>query len=552
LSDHTRLSGRGRLLALVGGSVVALLVVTVVVLAASGSRGAGAKLVLPTRDGPPLQSIFEADVQLVGNPAATLDQLRRLGVDTVRLYVPWGALDGRPPIAPDPTSRTPPAGFDATNPASYPATGWAPYDTVIRDAAARGIAVDFTLAPPPPLWAAGSGAPNPSQHPYWEPSAADFGQFVSAVGTRYSGHYTPPGATTPLPRVSFWAIWNEPNLGIDLAPQAIDNSAVEVSPRSYRALVGAAWNALQATGHASDTILIGELAPAGESAPPYPGNFANMVPLRFLRALYCVDSSYTPLQGAAAAARGCPTTSAGSAQFARDNPALFHASGIADHPYSQGLAPDVSTPDEPDYAELANLPELEQSLDRLQRAYGSSTQFPIYSTEFGYQTRPPDLERGVVTPAQAALYLNWAEYISWRDPRMRSYDQYLLVDGLSGVFASALEYPTGTPKPGYYAYRMPLFLPTASASAGQSLEVWGCVRPARYARLDSGRTQRARLQFQPAGGRSWTTVRTIALADPYGYFDVAQAFPSSGHVRVAWSYPHGPEIYSRTVDVEVH
>ena len=34
--------------------------------------------------------------------------------------------------------------------------------------------------------------------------------------------------------------------------------------------------------------------------------------------------------------------------------------------------------------------------------YGSHTRFPIYSTEFGYQTTPPDTEAGTVSPQQAA------------------------------------------------------------------------------------------------------------------------------------------------------
>ena len=38
-----------------------------------------------------------------------------------------------------------------------------------------------------------------------------------------------------------------------------------------------------------------------------------------------------------------------------------------------------------------------------------------------------------VSPALAASYLNWAEYLTWRDPRIRSYDQYLLIDPPRGM-----------------------------------------------------------------------------------------------------------------------
>jgi hypothetical protein len=58
-----------------------------------------------------------------------------------------------------------------------------------------------------------------------------------------------------------------------------------------------------------------------------------------------------------------------------------------------------------------------------------------------------------------------------------------------------------------------------------------------------------RIQFQPATGGPFHTVRTVPLSNRYGYFDVLQVFPSSGLVRLDWTYPHGPTIFSRTVKV---
>ncbi len=461
------------------------------------------------------------------------------------MFLPWKSL------APNPLSQVSPQGFDGSAPAAYSSRAWAPYDAIVRDAAARGIGLDLALVGPGPQWATTPGEPQPGPLGVWKPSTRLFGEFVRAVGTRYSGDYTPPGGRSPLPRVGFWSIWNEPNYGPDLAPQAIDYSTVEVSPRLYRGLLDAAWTALHETGHGSDTILFGELAPRGITVGDNPGNYSGMVPLRFLRALYCANSSFQELRGTAAAARGCPGTAAGSAAFARANPALFHASGFAAHPYPEGsLPPDVRAPDEPDYADLASLPELEQTLDRLQDVYGSSTRFQIYSTEFGYITDPPSRSIRGTPLARAAYYLNWAEYISWRDPRVRSFDQFLLVDGTVGNFASGLEFADGVPKPSFYAFRMPLFLPVTSAAKGNPLEVWGCVRPARYGGLRMGRTERASIQFKAAGG-SFRTIRQVALSDPYGYFDVRVGFPTSGSVRLAWSYTGGSTIYSRTVSVTV-
>jgi hypothetical protein len=536
---------RRRAAALVAVALAVLVAAVVVVVLAGGqSKPVVAKLPrLGHRVGP--ESIFNPSGLAGQDPVGVLDELARLGVSRVQVYVVWANL------APDPQSTTRP-NFDAADPAAYPATSWTTLDTIIKDATARKIGIDLAFTPPPPRWASGKGAPSPSTQPEWRPSAKEFGLFVRAVGTRYSGDYIPPGSSSPLPRVNFWAIWNEPNLGIMLAPETSHHSKVEESGWMYRELVNAAWSALHATGHGHDTVLIGEIAPAGATFGGAPGLFANMAPLRFLRALYCVDSSYRPLRGQAAALRHCPTDAAGSARFAADNPGLFHATAFSDHPYPQGLPPNKVTPDEPDYAELAEIPKLEHVLDTLQQIYGSKTKFPIYSTEFGYQTTPPDKEAGTVSPQTAAEYLNWSEYLSWRDPRIRSYDQYLLNDPASGSFASGLRTFAGQPKPGFYAYRMPIFLPVTETATGHPLEVWGCVRPVAYARRHSRHVAPVLIQFRPSGGGAFHTVRSLPITDRYGYFDVLQKFPGSGTVRLAWSYPHGPQIFSRTVDVVLH
>ncbi len=491
-----------------------------------------------------LISIFESGPQLRANPVGTVERLKRLGVDVIKVFVPWNE------IAPAPNSAVAPH-FDATNPSAYPAAGWLPWDAIVRDAAARGVGVDLTLSKPP-LWAAGPNPPKPGVHPQWKTSPRDFEAFMRAVGTRYSGHYTPPGATGPLPRVHFWSIWNEPNFGPDLAPQAIDNNRVEVSPWAYRRLADAAWTALGATGHGHDTILIGETAPRGTMLANSPGNFGGMVPLRFIRALYCVDDALHPLTGTQAELRHCPTTTTASKRFPLAHPVLFQATGFADHPYGQGsIPPNQVTPNEPDYADLAALPKLVSTLDGIMDAYGSSRRLPIYSTEFGYQTNPPELGAISTDPQTAAYYLNWSEYISWRNPRVVSYDQYLLVDPLqaSGFkgFATGLEFKTGVPKASYFAYRMPLYLPVRTFKHGQALQVWGCVRPARFARLATGSVQHVEIQFRASSVSRFKLVRTIALNGRY--FDTNVKFDSSGTVRLAWSYPDGQTIHSRNVDI---
>jgi hypothetical protein len=511
------------------------------------------------------EAIFQDDNALKANPTGTMQTLRDLGVTRVRVNIAWGE------IAPSPNSSKEPKGFKATNPGAYAAGDWAPYDAIDRAAEADGIGIFFTLDGPAPLWATGSGAPKGTTGYFrddWEPSDKQFGYFVKAVGTRYDGSYKPAGSATALPRVSFWSIWNEPNYGYDLGPQGVGaHQSIPNSPRLYRGLLDAAWSALNATGHSTrtDRILFGETTPAGENSW---GVFSNMKPLIFLRSLYCVGSNYQELRGSAAAEQGCPTTAAGSRSFRKNNPALFNASGFADHPYEEIFAPNKPThlcgsllcsgnTSDPDFADLPEVPRLARTLDRLNSVYGSHTHFPVWSTEYGFRTKPPDPHEGI-SPTKAADYMNWAEYLSYKQARLYSYSQYVLIDNPPpAYFDTGLLYPNGTPKPGYAAYRMPLYLPTTTMKSGQKVEVWGGVRPAGFAKQDTGQTQSVQIQFQTGSTGAWQTIDTVPITNSKGYIDLHLAFPASGAVRLAWTYPAGDPlltggtVYSRTVSVTV-
>jgi len=511
------------------------------------------------------ESIFQDDSQLMANPAGTLQTLRDLGVQRVRVNVTWNQ------IAPQASSRQAPKGFTATNPAAYPASGWGIYDEIDRAAAADGISLDFTLNGPAPLWATGTGAPRGTTGYFladWEPSAAQYGSFVRAVGTRYDGSYKPAGSATALPRISFWSIWNEPNYGYDLGPQGTGTrQSTPNSPRMYRGLADAAWSGLQSSGHTtrSDTILFGEVTPHGLNAW---GVFSNMKPLVFLRSLYCVNSSYHELRGSAASAQGCPTTAAASRSFVKQNPVLFSASGFADHPYDEASAPNEPThlcgsklclgsPEDPDFADLPNVSRVESTLDHLNSVYGSRTHYAVWSTEDGVRTKPPDPVEGV-SQATAALYMNEAEYLSYKQSRVYSYSQYGLRDQPAPAdFDTGLENPNGSDKPGFNAYRMPLFLPVTSTRAGRKLEVWGGVRPAGYAKHDTGKTQSVQIQFEPGSKGAWQVIDTVTITNSKGYIDVHLAFPSSGSLRLAWTYPTGDPllsggtVYSRTQAINI-
>jgi hypothetical protein len=485
------------------------------------------------------------DPGLALNPVRRLEILRSLGVGIIRVDVNWSS------VAPDATSRTEPS-FDATDPGAYPAVNWQQYDTIIRDANALGIRVDLLVDGSAPLWATATGAPSGFAG-VWKPSAAAYGQFVQAVGTRYSGSYTPAGATSTLPRINYWEFWDEGNWGPAFSPQIQSGSPTVVSAIDYRSLLDNAWSALQRTGHGTDTIVAGSLSQDGSQVVTAT---ATTAPLTFLRALYCVNGSYQQLRGATAQALGCPST---RAAFAANNPVLFKATGIGLHPYPYGSPPNVTQFRDPNGAEFNEIPQFTRALDRLQRAYGSGRKLQVFNTEYGYQTRPPQTNKMFPTPANAAKYINWAEYLSYKNWRITTYDQYELQD--HGWFTTGLLTSGGSFKPSFYAYRLPVWLPVTVTGRGRSLEVWGCVRPANFARIDTGQSQYVEIQFAAGSRGGFRNLTRVRITNSRGYFDVRVKFPSSGRVRLAWEYPRGDAkladplkpgegwIYSRTTSI---
>jgi hypothetical protein len=500
----------------------------------------------------PLESMFQDDRELIYSPTTTviraLNALQALGVDRLRITVLWSA------IAPGAGSRLRPAHFRAFDPAAYPSGAWAPYDRVLELARARGIAVDFDLTAPGPLWAMRSRAPAARQADHYEPSASEFGRFVLAVGRRYTGDYRAPGAVAPIPRVDYWSIWNEPNQPGWLAPQrrmADGISAIE-SARLYRGYVDAAFAALRRSGHRSDTILIGELAPEGEERS---GLSSPVPPIPFLDALYCVAADHRPLSGAPARALGCPGARAPTG-FVTAHPGLFGATGFAHHPYSFFLPPAAGMSD-PNFAPLSELSRLERGLDEIFATYSVARRLPLYLTEYGYETDPPNPFRGV-SPSLQAAYLDQAAYLAWRDPRVRTLSQFLLVDSPPdrayprgsvrywSTFQTGLVYLRGVPKPAFYTYALPIYVPRPQFARGDGVEVWGMLRAAR-----NHTRQQARIQWRATGGSAWRTLLVLSTRDPTGALEARVSPPGTGLVRIAWTAPSGLVLGSRQVAVRV-
>ena len=500
------------------------------------------------------ESTFQDDSLLVyGTPAEqsnALDIMKALGVDRVRVTIYWRL------VAPDPDSTTKPK-FEAADPNAYPSSNWDRYDTLVRLAALKGMELNFNVSAPAPAWAT-SNAPRADVADVANPDPGEFGKFVQAVGARYTGAFTPPSSSSassdaagPLPRVNYWSIWNEPNQGGWLSPQW--QSGQPYSPRLYRSLVDSAWSALGATGHQSDVVLVGETAPKGSNAK---SATSGMKPLVFLRALYCVDQSLHPLQGSAADAVGCPAQNNAS-DFVAAHPALFALTGLAHHPYNSPLPPNLKSRD-PDFVALADTPRLVKFINRVLSAYGQARQggLPIYFTEYGYQTKPPD-PLGISWARQAS-YLNETEYMEWSFRAVRSSSQFLLVDDKPnsnfppgsikywGTFQTGLLELDGSRKASFFSYPVPIWLPRTRVRAGKRFVVWAMRRD-----TNNGDPQTGTVQFAGLHGRRYKNLKTVTTTDPRGYLETKVAVRRSGTVRMAWHNAGGGLTYSRPVKLTV-
>jgi hypothetical protein len=510
---------------------------------------------------PTQESMFQDDNLIVyGSPQVvtqTLSRLKALGVDRIRVSVFWKL------VAPSPDSPAKPV-FNAADPGEYPPGAWDRYDRIVRLAAKLGLGVDFNVTSPAPNWATGTPQRSDIDETY-DPDPREFYAFMVALGRRYSGSYYLPDGSA-IPRVDYWTIWNEPNQSGWLTPQWAPDprkprSLIEASPRIYRGLVDAAWVALQGTFHNTDTILIGETAPKGLEKPPFSDPRAitrSMDPLRFIHRLYCLDDNLQFLQGSEAEVNGCPTANqAGS--FPEAHPGLFKMTGYAHHPYELTFAPNRAPLYPKRWVTIANLRDLTKTMVHVFQRYaqplpGGGNTMPLYLTEFGYQTNPPD-PLGVSMAKQAA-YLNQSEFITYRNPSVRALAQFLLVDDKPvanappserwSTFQSGIVQLNGHHKPSFRAYELPIYLPKVHVRPGKKVRVWGLVRMAA-----NGPTQPVIIQLRGLKSRKFRRLATRLTAPGPGYLDTMLKVPHSGYLRLAWTAPNGRIYHSRAVAVFV-
>lgn len=429
--------------------------------------------------------------------AQTVAAWKALGVDDVRVFVRWVA------VAPGSASRTVPAGFDAADP-DDPQYTWNYLDDAIALLRANGITPILTVTGSGPLWSSQDPARG---NPRYKPDPVKFGQFAGAVAKRYGS------------AVDRYIVWNEPNIPAWLQPQfACTGSGARkrctpAAPQVYRSLYVAGSAAIHAADPGAQ-VLMGALAPRGSN--PTSTN-AKVRPLAFLRALGCVTRSYR-------------RDRTGACRTAKP----FRADAIAYHPHSVLMSPSQHAP-LADEAAIDDLPRLESAIDRT-AAHGifkpsHGARFSLYLTEYGYQTNPPDPISGVSTTRQAA-WTQQAEYIAWRDPRVKAIVQYEYQDeptksntDQTDPFASwqsGLLFANGRPKPLLAAFPNPFFVDVRPRA--RLARFWGQVRP--------GTVHQVTLQKRTGGG-AWTPVRSFTTT-AYGVWTAQLPVTAAADYRYSY------------------
>lgn len=507
----------------------------------------------PARANSQMVSIMMDDDQLVYRNDATreaaLKQMQALGVEAIRVTVLWSNVA----LGIQQYDRQHHIRFRPTDPASYPARNWNRYDALVRSAESKHIAVyldvtgpgpDYSHARPPRSLRADVAST-------WMPNARQFYYFVAAVGRRYSGTYRVHRQL--IPRVSIWSLWNEPNQGGWITPQWYHG--IPYSPIIYRKLFLSGRQALAATGHGKDEILLGETSPLGINRRTMTSEIA---PKIFIRELMCADGQGRPYTGAAAAQRDCGIFK----QFG----GRFSVSGFAHHPYTKFEAPTQKDRD-PNSITVANIGDLPNLLDQLAASTGHiASGLPILSTEYGYETNPPDRFSGIPLTRQAD-WDNQGDFLLYSNPRVYGNTQFLLRDAQPlthyrkgtrkywATYQSGLEFGSGAPKPSLAAYRLPFMVSSwPPDAAGQpQLYLWGQLRFLAHSPL-AGRPQPVQLEYHAgnAPANSFTPVGAPMIVSPLGnphhYLTAIVRSPGPGLLRLHWSQ-FGVSYYSRAVAV---
>jgi hypothetical protein len=270
------------------------------------------------------------------------------------------------------------------------------------------------------------------------------------------------------PFVRKWTIWNEPNQRLSLA---------QTSPRLYvMRLLNPAYAAIH---RANPRALVA----GGVTAPR--GNTGGYGPLAWVRGM--------------AAAHAKLDAYAHNPYATRPLESPFH-----------GACP---------YCDVISMSNLNRLTTEVRRDFGNK---PIWLTEFGYQTNPPDIYG--VKPATQAQYVSEAALRAYQLPGVTTLIQFLVRDEPQlDRFQSGLFNVQGVAKPAYSAFRFPLAQVTRR---GSQTALWGQVRPGQGVRT-------YRLQVGTTNG-GWRWLGAVQRTNGAGFLSQTVTARSGTLIRL-WS-----------------
>ena len=351
---------------------------------------------------------------LYGNPEWAFTQLKTLRAQVLRVNLYWGGTKWA-------VANKKPA--DATDPGD-PAYNWALYDRLVKYADDNDIKLVFSFLFTP-SWANGGKGKNVAPT-----KQQDLENFAYAAAERYSGLWTPPTwqqnptlgiIDTPLPKVSMWTAWNEPNNPIWLSPQykRVAGKWQIESAVQYAKICNAIYDGVHNPGLAltGEKVACGVTGPKGNDAPGT--SRASVDPVSFLTA----------------------AKKAGMKKF----------DVYAHHPYADKGSEVPSFKPSGAHARRIQLGNINILIAQLTKLYGPKH---LWITEYGYQANPPDKTIFGVSWAKQALDMKQAYAIARKNPRIDMMLWFLIKDEPQiGGWQSGLMTYAGKKRPAWNTFR---------------------------------------------------------------------------------------------------
>jgi hypothetical protein len=368
------------------------------VLAAVVLVAAGLSVPAATASRHMLVGLLDEANTLYGNPDWAFPILKQLRVKALRVNLYWG---GRFGVA----GERPRA---AANPGD-PAYDWSLYDRTVRYAAQYGIKMVFSIYGTPG-WANGFKGLN-----HAPTKISDLKKFAYAAAKRYSGNFVGDDGRK-LNAVRLWLAWTEPNNPINLFPQyrRAGGRWIAQGARDYAKICNAIYTGVHSTSIRGEQVACGVTAPRGNNSPG--GVRASVSPIAFLRA----------------------AKAGGMRRF----------DAWAHNPYYGDKSESPKT--KPPGRNAVTLANIDKLIAEVTKLYGRK---PLWITEYGYQTNPPDRLVGVSYATQAK-WLKEAYAMARANPRITMMLWFLLKDDTAAQgWQSGLLTATNKKKPAFTAFR---------------------------------------------------------------------------------------------------